>query len=102
MLLCRCLKDLNKLMMPRLMPGAPPRLDYEAAPYYNRTADEIGNYYFLHRCAAASPTHAICFNYRRYQVRSMAQGLAARILHMVESTRAWSLLLSNACRYILE
>ena len=45
----RCLRDLNKLMMPRLMPDAPPRLDYEAAPYYNRTADEVGNYYFLHR-----------------------------------------------------
>ena len=36
-------------MMPRLMPEAPPRLDYEAAPYYNRTADEVGNYSFLHR-----------------------------------------------------
>ncbi|KAK9833296.1 hypothetical protein WJX81_004290 [Elliptochloris bilobata] len=44
-----CLRDLNKLMMPRLMPDAPRRLDYEAAPYYNRTADEVGNYYFLHR-----------------------------------------------------
>ena len=47
-------------MMRRLMPGSPPRLDYEAAPYYNRTADEIGNYYFLHRHAAASLSHKSC------------------------------------------
>lgn len=42
-------------MMPRLLPNVPPRLDYDAAPYYNRTADEVGNYYFLHRCVQTEP-----------------------------------------------
>ncbi len=56
--LCRCLRDLNKLMMPRLLPKVTPRLDYDAAPYYNRTADEVGNYYFLHRCAQVE--HQLC------------------------------------------
>ena len=45
-------------MMPRLLPKVLPRLDYDAAPYYNRTADEVGNYYFLHRCAQEE--HKLC------------------------------------------
>lgn len=78
-------------MMPRLMPGAPPRLDYEAAPYYNRTADEIGNYYFLHRRAAASSTHAVCFKCGRYQMRNRRRAWQAQFPHVVEGMRAWNI-----------
>ena len=80
-LLCRCLRDLNKLMMPRLMPDAPRRLDYDAAPYYNRTADEIGNYYFLHRCDAALSDMPLGWTVKAalcHQLRGMVPPSAAR------------------------
>jgi len=46
----RYLQDLNRLIAPRLIPDAPLRRDTLAAPYAGRRADEVGEWYLVHRC----------------------------------------------------
>ncbi|KAK9908125.1 hypothetical protein WJX75_002968 [Coccomyxa subellipsoidea] len=43
------LEDLNTLLVPELAPQLPVRLDWDAYPGVGRRADEVGEFYFLHR-----------------------------------------------------
>ena len=47
----RYLQDLNRLIAPKLVPDAPLLADDLAAPYAGRRADEVGEWYLLHRRA---------------------------------------------------
>lgn len=49
----RYLQDLNRLIAPKLVPHAPLRADDLAAPYAGRRADEVGEWYLLHRRAGS-------------------------------------------------
>lgn len=43
------MEDLNTLLVPELAPQLPVRLDWDAYPGVGRRADEVGEFYFLHR-----------------------------------------------------
>lgn len=50
---CRYLDDLNTVLVPELMPDLPAKGDSDANPGAGRQADEVGEFYFMHRCAPA-------------------------------------------------
>ncbi|BDA45094.1 Peptidyl serine alpha-galactosyltransferase [Coccomyxa sp. Obi] len=43
------LEDLNTLIVPELAPWLPSRFDWDAYPGLGRQADEVGEFYFMHR-----------------------------------------------------
>ena len=48
---CRYLEDLNTVLVPELMPDLAVKLDNDAVPGKGRRADEVGEFYLMHRSA---------------------------------------------------
>lgn len=47
----RYLDDLNTVLVPEMMPDLPTKTDNKCNPGPGRRADEVGEFYFMHRCA---------------------------------------------------
>ena len=59
--LCRYLEDLNTVLVPELMPTLAVKLDDNAVPGKGRRADEVGEFYLMHRSALTS-NWTVCSN----------------------------------------
>ena len=46
---CRYLDDLNTVLVPELMPDLPRKPNNKCNPGPGRQADEVGEFYFMHR-----------------------------------------------------
>lgn len=48
------LEDLNTLIVPEMGSWLPSRFDWDACPGLGRQADEVGEFYFMHRCVSTT------------------------------------------------
>ena len=56
----RYLDDLNTVLVPELLPASPIKADNDANPGPGRRADEVGEFYFMHRWACTDSCCTMC------------------------------------------